>query len=237
MSLKSDIESRVEQVIEEEYSVSDARVVPTLESVTFGPTAKKIFCRVLYIDVRGSRDLLSDHQHISVLKAHKAFLFAVAKCIRAEGGEPRNFSGDSILAFWAGSGDDVAKKAVRAAMKAKYAVDEIVNTRLKMKYSDTLNFGVGVTQGHVYIGKSGVAGDENFQDLIWIGWPVYHAVAYGDRAKKPKAIWISKNIHKAIKEDSNMTHSNGENMWVYKDETFSFGTFSVYKTSYRWIIN
>ncbi len=97
---------------------------------------------------------------------------------------------------------------------------------------------MGIGQGDIYVGKSGIAGDENFQDLIWLGWSVYHAVRYGDKAKKPKAIWISKNIWKSIKDDEKMTiGGDGKNMWVYADETFSFGTVRVYKTSYRWSIS
>lgn len=146
MSLKDDIESRASEVIEESYEVTDAIVTPTRESVTFGATAKKFFARVLYIDLRGSQQLLFDHQHITVLKAHKAFLYAVAKCIRAEGGEPRSFSGDSILAFWAGSDSEVAKKAVRAAMKARYAIDKIVNPKPRFNTCRNLIHG-GATEG------------------------------------------------------------------------------------------
>lgn len=238
MGLKTDIDTRVASLIGENYTVGDALVVPSRPSVTFGSTAKKLFARVLYIDLRGSRQLLSDHQHLTVLKAHKAFLFAATKCIRAEGGEPRSFNGDSVLAFWPGQGDTNAKKAVRAAMKTRWAMDEIVNPKLRTKYSDELDFGMGIGQSDIYVGKSGIAGDENFQDLIWIGWSVYHAVSYGDKAKKPNAIWISKNIFSSIEDDNSLIMGNdGKNMWVYADETFPIGTFRVYKTSYHWSIS
>src|SRR5205823_3535771 len=121
MALRDDIEATVKTTIESKYEITDAYVVPGRESVTFGATAKKMWGRALFIDLRGSRKLLTDHEHIPVLKAHKAFLYAAAKCIRAESGEPRGFGGDSILAFWYGSDDDIAKKAVRAAMKIRYA--------------------------------------------------------------------------------------------------------------------
>ena len=238
MGLKSDITHRVVAIVDQSYSVSDANVVPTRGSVTFGSTAKKLFARALYIDLRGSQALLSDHTPLTVLKAHKAFLYAVAKCIRAEGGEPRSFNGDSILAFWSGSGSDSAKRAVRAAMKSRYVLDKVVNPKLKEKYSETLDFGMGIGQGDVYVGKSGVAGDENFQDLVWIGWSVYHAVRYGDKAKKPRAIWISKNVWNVINDDSSMTTSaDGREMWVYADESFSFGRVRVYKTSFWWPVS
>lgn len=123
-------------------------------------------------------------------------------------------------------------------MNTRYTVDEIINPKLKTKYSDTLDFGIGVAQGDIYVGKSGVAGDADFQDLIWIDWAIYHAVRYGDKAKKPKAIWISKNIWANIKDDKNMTiGSDGKNMWTYQDEEFSFDEVKVYKTAYYWPIS
>lgn len=234
MGLKDEIISRIGEVVDQTYTATDANVVPNRDSVTFGPTSKKLFARVLYIDVRGSRSLLSEHDQTTVLKAHKAFIYAVTKCVRAEGGEPRNFSGDSILAFWAGKGGTTAKAAVRAAMKSRFAIDSLLNPRLREKYGVALDYGMGVAQGEVLVGKSGVAGDANFQDLIWIGWSVYHAVSYGDRASKPKAIWISRNIHSSIKNESSLTTgSDGKNIWVWKEETFPIGTVRVYKTSYH----
>lgn len=48
MGLKEVIESRVSEVVDENYDVTDARVTPTRESVTFGATAKN-FLREFYI--------------------------------------------------------------------------------------------------------------------------------------------------------------------------------------------
>ena len=236
VTLKDDIQKRIDEFLLTRYDITDAYVVPDTSSVTFGGTAKKFFARVLYLDLRQSRQLLANNTELVSLRAHKAFIYAAAKCIRAEGGELRSFAGDSALAFFIGSDDAMAKHAVRAAMKTKYVISELINPLLKEKYEEELDFGAGIGQGDIFTGKSGVAGDQNYQDLIWIGWPVYHAVQYGETAKKPRSIWISKNVYNAIKDDSSMTHSKGNHMWVDEDETFPIGTFRVYKTSYWWSI-
>ncbi len=235
MGLKDDIAGRVDEQLVANYSVVDAMAVPSRTSVTFGATAKKLFCRVVYCDIRGSQGIVSKGGPLDGLKVHKAFLYAVAKCIRAEGGEPRSFGGDSVLSFFAGSDNGVAASAVRGAMKMRWALDEIVSPKVSAKYGVALDYGIGIGQGDVYVGKSGLAGDEDFQDLLWIGWPVYYAVAYGDKASKPYALWISNNIWSAIEGDRTLTHSNNQPMWVYADESIeALGTVRVYKTTYRW---
>lgn len=236
MGLKSDIRKRVREQLSERYKVTKAHTVPSRESLTFGATAKKMWGRAVYIDVRGSRDIVSKASALDALKVHKSFLYAVAKCIRNEGGEPRSFGGDSVLSFFPGKGSDVACSAVRAAMKVRYAVDDILNPIIKDKFAVTLNYGIGIGQGPIYVGKSGIAGDESFQDLVWLGFAVYHAVAYGDKASTPKALWISDKVYQAIKDEKSVTHSNDKHMWVWAKESIGFGTFKVHKTTYRWVI-
>lgn len=237
MSLKDEIAGYVNEAINTKYEVEDAYKVPSRSSLTFGSTAKKLFVRAVYIDLRRSRQLLSEHNKLMSLRAHKAFLYAVAKTMRSEGGEPRSFNGDSILTFFPGSNNDVAKQAVRAAMKTRYAIDKIVNPVLNERYNYTLDYGMGIGQGDIYVGKSGVAGDEDFQDLVWIGWSVYHAVEYGEAASKPKALWISMNVWNSIKDDPSLTHSNNESMWESAIVNLPNGSFTVYKTSYWWGIS
>lgn len=237
MSLKDEITQYIEEAINTNYTVDDAYEVPSRDSLTFGATAKKLFVRAIYIDLRRSRKLLSENNKLMSLRAHKAFLYAVAKCMRAENGEPRSFNGDSVLTFFPGRDKNIAKQAVRAAMKTRYAIDDFINPSFSERYGYTLDYGIGIAQGDVYVGKSGVAGDEDFQDLIWIGWSVYHAVEYGESASKPKALWISKNVWNSINDDHSLTHSDGVPMWEEVTQSLSIGSFTVYRTSYRWTIN
>lgn len=236
MSLKDQIRAQTTKFLATRYTVTDSRVVPTRTHLTFGGTARRFFARVLYFDLRGSRYMLFESDEMVSLRAHKAFLYAAGKCVRAEGGELRGFAGDSVLAFFIGKGPNGATKAIQAAMKTKWAVQEIVNPMLEDKYGERLEFGAGVAQGNIVTGKSGVAGNADYQDLIWIGRAVYHAVQCGERASDPKSIWISKNVFNSIKADRKMTHSNDKHMWVWTDEAFATGTYRVYKTSYRWRI-
>lgn len=234
MSLGDDIKEKVAGFMGSRYDITEATVIPDKASIQFGAHAKKLKqAIVLFADIRGSRKFLSDGTPLSAARAHKSFLYAASKCIRNERGELRSFSGDSVLAFF--KGEDAAVRGVKAAMKIKGAVANVVNPIVEEKTGKQVNYGIGVAQGEILVVKSGVAGEEMYQDLLWVGWPTYHAVEYGNMAKSPNNIWISKTVFNAIKDVAAVRYSKGTDMWVYNDNhEFSFGKVRVYKTSYLW---
>lgn len=237
MGLKDEISNRINTIFDEDYDIKEGTVIPTRTSLTFGATAKKVKLQVLYIDMRGSKKLLENHHALSVLKTHKAFLYTIAKIIRSQGGEPRSFNGDSVLAFWAGNEIEKAKSAVISAMKISYMLQKVINPKIYSKYNETLDFGIGVDQGELLIGKSGIGGDPDFQDLIWLGNATYNAHCFGETARKPYPIWLSFGVHYDIKDDDSMIlGDDGKNMWIPSVEKLAIGETLVYKTNYHWSV-
>lgn len=236
MGIKEEIETQTKKYINSNYEISKSHVVPQKQHLTFGPKAKEMWARVISIDIRKSRDILAERNDLVSIKTHKAFLYAASKCIRSEGGELRSFNGDSILAFFIGPGEEIAKTTVRTGMKIKYVLDDVVNPQLKNAFGKTIDFGIGLAQGEILVAKSGVAGDNDYQDLIWIGWPVYFSVGFSETVSKPKAICISSAVWRSIKEDKKYTHSNGTPMWQKSTLKLSGSEFEVYRTSYRWTL-
>lgn len=235
MGLKDDLNDYIEGFLGSEYSITRADVIPDKSSLTFGATAKELNAVIIYIDMRGSRKILSDQDALASARVHKSFLHCLSKCIRKNDGFIRSFGGDSVIAFF--KGDECEKRAVKAAMNCSYAISNILNPLLKKHSIDEIDFGIGISKGDFTIVKSGVSRNEMYQDLVWIGWPLYHALEYSNMAKSPKKIWISKTVFNAIKDDNSMRYSDGKHMWFYKDVKLSFGDFRVYITSYHWSFN
>lgn len=234
MGFSEDIKEMVNGFLTSTYDITDANVVPDKDSLTFGATAKTMNATSLFIDMRGSRQVLSNGTALQSCRVHKSFLHIASKCIRNRDGDLRSFNGDSVMAFF--KGDDADKKAVKAAMNMKYLISEIMNPLLEENNLTKINYGIGIGRGDIHVIKSGVAGDAMHQDLIWIGWPVYHAFEYANKARAPKNIWISKNVFDQIKGDDTMRYSDGKTIWSYEDLKFSFGEARVYQTSYHWSI-
>lgn len=234
MGLKDDIHDKIDEIMKTSYETTNGNKIPDRNSLTFGNTAKKIWVRAMFIDLRNSRELLSENTTLISAKIHKSFLYLVTKCIRNRNGEVRSFNGDGILAFFYGDGSDVAKNAVKAAMNIKSIIHHKLNPILENKIEKKLDYGIGIAQGPIFVVKSGIGGDENTQDLIWIGKPTYLAVEFGNKAKSPYNTWISKNVFNAIKEEDRYKLSDGKNMWVYEDVKTFIGEQRSYQTTYMW---
>lgn len=103
-NLLKQICDQARQIRYREFSVTKARVVPTLDSsdLTFGTTGKAFYGTVLDIDIRHSTDLLNNHRYTTVAKMLMAYYNAIVRVAKETGGEIRSFNGDSLLVFiWA----------------------------------------------------------------------------------------------------------------------------------------
>ena len=210
----------IKSLLTETYTRQETNGVPKRSNLTFGNTLKKMpHAVVMYVDMRGSRKLLSQTTEFVSMKAHKAFLQAIVYCVENRDGHFRSFNGDGTLSFFVG--DNAASRAVRAAMDLKAYVLQI-NKILEKEKNVSIDFGVGLGQGPVYVAKSGKRGDdETKQDLVWIGLPVYVAVELSDLAKGPNNLWISPAVRDTINKEKQpgVVYSGEKNMWTVVTRT------------------
>jgi adenylate cyclase len=205
----------IKSLLTETYKRQKTNGVPKRPDLTFGNTLKEMpHAVVMYVDMRGSRKLLSQTTEFVSMKAHKAFLQAIVYCVENRDGHFRSFNGDGTLSFFVG--ENAASRAVRAALDLKAYVRQI-NKILEGEKKVGIDFGVGLGQGPVYVAKSGKRGDdETKQDLVWIGLPVYVAVELSDLAKGPNNLWISPAVRDTINKENQpgVVTSGNKNMWT-----------------------
>jgi class 3 adenylate cyclase len=220
--------------LEDSYEREDTRKVPKRSDLTFGNRIKRIpHAVVLYVDMRGSRKIMKQTTAFVSIKVHRAFLQAVIYCVENREGHFRSFNGDGALAFFIG--ENAASRAVASAMDLKAYIREM-NRSLTKTSSTRLDFGVGISQGVVFVAKSGKRGDDSTkQDLVWIGTPVYGAVELSDLARKPENIWIGPQVRKSIGREKRfgVVYSNGKSMWTASErELRSLGQVKARHTSF-----
>ena len=239
MSLKSDILAKAKEIKNATFSKKDTYSIPNIDTstLTFGCTGLNFPATVLYIDMRGSTKVLNTHQRRVVAKIHMTYYHAIVKIAKGDGGEIRSFNGDSLLVFFYGTTVDVARKAVRSAMKMKYAITQIVNETLK-DYTD-IDFGIGIDCGEILATKVGVGGNNDNKDLIWIGNAVNRSTKISDECKSPDCIGISKAVYEKL-DDSLLYHENKnqwgfstrDNIWSTSWLTYNESYETMYKTTY-----
>ncbi|MCK9290793.1 MAG: adenylate/guanylate cyclase domain-containing protein [Bacteroidales bacterium] len=247
MSLKQEITDKVKAIMDEEFKIEDVTYVPDIKNskLTFGNTGLKFEATVLYIDMRGSTEILNKHNKASVAKMHMAYFHTIVKIAKALGGEVRSFNGDSMLVFFQGTTKLSLSNAVQAAMQMRYmlaSTDSGINKYLA-QYS-ALNFGVGLDDGDILCTKIGVGGDSNNQDLMWIGNCVNKSTAISDKCSSPNFIGISKYVYDNLLDWAKFgTRKNywGQDekvdMWTQGYFNYNNKSEYYYYTSWEWKVD
>lgn len=160
MGLFSDLSKQVDDFLSEEWTVEDARIIPEPENLRLSNHAKTLDAVVLYADLADSTPLVDKNPPEVVARLYKAFLNCAARLIRANDGKIVSYDGDRVMAVY--MGENKEEKAVRTALKIKYAVTELVNkkSRIKIKYV------VGIDRSNLFASRIGIHKDN---DLVWIG--------------------------------------------------------------------
>lgn len=246
MGLKQDIIDNVKSIVETNFTFEEVTYVPELSNpkLTFSSTGLKFEATTLYIDMRGSTEVLNKHNKPTIAKIHKAYLYTTVKIAKALNGEVRSFNGDSVLAFFQGTTKQSLSNAVKAAMQIRYMIansDSGINTLLG-KYS-AVNFGIGLDHGKVLCAKVGVGGNDNTKDLIWIGNSINKAVVISDECSTPNYIGISKFVYDNLLDEvkfgerkNYFGQTEKVNMWQQFYVHYNGKTETFYKTNWYWTV-
>lgn len=240
MPLKDDIRSKVKSIVDENFTITDITYVPKLDdpNLTFGNTGLKFDATTVFIDMRGSTEVLNNHNKTTVAKIHMSYFHAIVKIANSNNGHVRSFNGDSALIFFQGKSKQALSDAVITAMKVKYLLSDNtdgINTILK-KYSE-IDFGIGIDYGEVLCTKIGIGGDHN-RDLFWVGNCVNKSTVIGNECKSPNHVGISKVVYDNLLEGAkygtqNTIFGNMQvNMWSNEWFQYNGNSEDFYKTSW-----
>lgn len=245
MTLKTDIEAKVAEVIDGNFEVSDITSVPTLEDtrLTFGNTGLRFEATVLYIDMRESTKLLNKHNRTTVAKLHMAYFHTIVSIANSLGGEVRSFNGDGMLVFFQGTTKQTLSNAVKAAMQMVYMLNSSDSkVKKKLELYSNLNFGIGLDDGKILCTKAGRSGNNN-RDLVWLGNAVNKSVKIGDKLQSPYHVGISSYVYSNLQD--NVKFHNGTdflknprkiNMWTQDTHKYNGKYEDYYYTNYHWTV-
>jgi class 3 adenylate cyclase len=230
MGLKDDLSIQVAEVFRNAWKERDGTVVPTDQSVKLGNEAIKLDATVLYADMADSTKLVDGYVPQFSAEIYKTFLHCAAKIIEQENGVITAYDGDRVMAVFIG--DVKNTPAVRAALKIKWAVEEIITPALKKQYPSinySLKHVVGVDTSSLFVAKTGVRGAN---DLVWVGRAANYAAKLS--ALPAAYTYITKEVYDRMLIEVKVT--NGTSMW----EIVNWNTFDnrqIYRSHWRWGID
>ncbi|MBZ3234492.1 adenylate/guanylate cyclase domain-containing protein [Xanthomonas perforans] len=134
MGLKDELTTFCHDVFNGNWETTEGKNVPDEDSrLTLKNTAITIDGTVLYADLDGSTAMVDGYKNWFAAEIYKTYLYCCARIIAAEGGVVTAYDGDRVMALFIGERKNT--RAARAAMKIKWAVDEIIMPKKDARYT------------------------------------------------------------------------------------------------------
>lgn len=231
MGLKDELTNFCHNVFHGKWETTEGRKVPDEDSrLTLSNTAITIDGTVLYADLDGSTAMVDGHKNWFAAEIYKTYLYCCARIISAEGGVVTAYDGDRVMAVFIG--DMKNTRAAKAALKIRWAVDEIIMAKKNARYTTSefaLKHVIGIDTCPLFVAKTGARGAH---DLVWVGRAANYAAKL--TSLPSTYIYITENVYKVMADE--VKTSNGQPMW----ERFTWNTFNnsiIYRSSWRWRVD
>ena len=227
MALKDDLEKKVKEYFDQQWTTRNGTVVPSDDSIGLGNDAVKLKATVLYADLADSTKLVDGYRDWFAAAIYKSFLHYTAKIISSAGGWITAYDGDRVMAVFLGENKDVI--AVRTALKINWAAKKIVQPAKDAKWPTDhykLHHVCGVDASDLFVARTGIRGSN---DLVWVG----HAANYAAKMAAfdhNKPTWITADIYNSLPQNLKCD-SDGKSIWIHHTWG-AMNNMSVYSSTY-----
>lgn len=191
-SLRARIKSDSTGIINRRTITELARIIPETSKVGFDE-GKWLDAAVLYIDIRNSSAITSQHTSEVAAKIYQIFHKAMVLTARHKNGQIRGYHGDRIMVVF-DSGETKRSQAVETAILMQKIISEEINPLLNEAYKHPLACGIGIDFGKMLVMKVGIQGANN-NDLVWAGNVANRASKLADIGT---GIYVSDNVYDSM---------------------------------------
>lgn len=183
--------------------------IPNKTNLTF-TNGYYVDVTVLFIDIRGSKELSKKHTRPVLAKIYRSYISEVISVIR---GNPFiseiNVEGDGIWAVFNTTKKDDVDTVFQTAFALTSLID-ILNVKLSKKGYSEINVGIGIDDGESLFIKAGYKGS-GINEVVWLGKVVGQAALLCSNANKNGnyRIMLSERVFNCLSEkNKSFLHKN-----------------------------
>ncbi len=124
--------------------------------------------------------------------------------------------------------------AVKAAMKLKWAIANIINPKLKERYPETgymLKHTVGIDCSNMLAVRAGIRGSN---DLSWIGTAA-NVAAKLNSLPSDYPTWITHRVYDVLAKEAKFNFNDGRPMWE-KRRWKAMDDMTIYRSNWGWVV-
>ncbi|MFC7495503.1 MULTISPECIES: hypothetical protein [unclassified Nocardioides] len=229
MTLKDELETYVQNVLDEQWQRRQGQKVPDPEDLPLKNVAVELDATVLYADLAGSTKMVKGYKDWFAAEVYKSYLYCAAKIIRARGGSITAYDGDRVMGVFIG--DSKNTDAAKCGLQISWATKNIVTAKLNKKYPKTaftVKQRVGIDTSKLFIARTGIRGSN---DLVWVGNAANNAAKMA--ALDPKyPTYISADVYGMLNDSSKYGGDPKRNMWT--DLGSADLGYKIYGSTFWW---
>lgn len=231
MKTRAQLEASVDEIFSTHWAKRQGEVVPDQDGIRLGNDAVELDATILYADLADSTGLVTGYKDWFAAEIYKAYLTIACEIIRNNSGVITAFDGDRVMAVFIGSSKNSA--AAKAALQINWAVDNIINSKVREKYPNTsyeVRQAVGVDSGKVMVAKAGIRG---FNDLVWVGRAANVAAKLSALRDGGYACFMTASVYKKL-SDSSKFGGKDKNRDMWSEYVWSETGEVIYRSNWTW---
>jgi class 3 adenylate cyclase len=166
---------RIDAILNDSTTYDEADDIPDIEDLTF-KNGKYVKCAAIFIDLRGSTDLIKTQGRKSktLARLYRAYISEIVVIINSfQTCKEINIVGDCVSAMFAGETEESESPVIEALQAASMSngMMKVLNVKYKKKWGSDfqeVKAGIGVALGRALVIKAGFSGS-GINDLIYMG--------------------------------------------------------------------
>ena len=206
-----EIGKSVSEIFKTKWSRRKGIVVPESDSLQLGNDAVVLDGAVLYADLKGSTNLVSEYKDYFAAEIYKSFLVTACSVIRRNDGVVTSFDGDRVMAVFIG--DYKCSNATKAGLQLFSAV-KIINEKLSQQYplgAYKIDYAAGIDVSNLFVVRTGIRGSN---DLAWIGNAANIAAKLSEIRGQAGKTFITERVYSKMNDSSKYASPDKtRNMW------------------------
>jgi class 3 adenylate cyclase len=194
--------ARIDEILEgADASYETHNGIPARTSLTFD-NGFYVDVTVLFVDIRGSKELSETHTKPVLAKLYRAYISEVISVLRYTSTIHEIYvEGDGIWAVF----NTIKKKEVNEVFETAARVSSLIDTiniKLKKKGYSTLTVGIGLDDGESLYVKAGAKG-AGINEVVWLGRLVGSTAqlcSYGNKTWTDGEVMVSNSVQSNLNE-------------------------------------
>lgn len=181
----------------------DKKSIPLRNSLTFN-NGYYVDCSVVFIDIRGSKELSNKHTRPVLAKIYKTYISELVAVLKGHSQVSEIYiEGDAVWGVFDTTFTSHIDELFNIGAKASSLVD-ILNIKYKKKKYSEIKVGVGMSYGNSLLIKSGYKGS-SINEVVWLGKLVGEAAmlcSYGNETYNDNEMMVSDAFYSNLNKDN-----------------------------------